>query len=1406
MTYGIKIVGNDNGGDFIVADSQLDLLNYRVVQSGRAKSFTLDAGYDHIFVKDPSGASASGSGWTPISVTSESGYEGQLQNPNTYFCRVNGSTVNFYGRGITLLLSPPTGTFDPTGPDGLRNYGSVEVATGDFDVYLDYFVVRKVSGIESANELIDEDYGIKIVTSAGETAFDSRALITDKVFSINTVLPPDNYTSTGDPLITYPADSYVNIEWSNTIPTTALFYGLTLDNTQSYYIDSTLFSDGSGTQNWRNPYALFAAKLEAGQGGVDTEDPPQSSEGSLSLTGSDYTTEGTSLSLTATTETSGDYHVNVYRTTGSDGEAGKDFVVDSHTFTGTSAAISLVPFDINKSITATVNYARSFTGGYSRNLTSVFSRGDTTTYEGNFEGNFTGNFNRTSSYNRNYAANYTKESSYQRTIYYTAGYLGNYQRISTKISSVPAYYTGTSTFLGNYEGTYNRNSTFNFTRTSIYTRNSITPASYAGNYSRYSNYGRTRNSIRELADGPDLVSYTTNSVGVTRYIGDYQRTRVSSFEGNYSRISTVSPSYLGNYQRTSTRSRTSAYDGTYNRTRNSAYTRDSTISPDYSDVYSRISTRTRYSAYSKVSTRTRLVTYQRTSTITSSRNFYRYSTAYYTGNYERTVSYEGNYQRGFVGTYERTFGYARAYQRFRTEYYMRNVTYLGNYIGNYQRGVISTRNFAANYNRTFAGNYSGNVGYNRTFIGNFSNNDSYVGNYERTRESSYSRTIAGGDPWEYEITNGVVQYAWRVKSVASGDDSFGDDPAGTTHDYFLQLVWNGVTILNVSYYSFAEADAVDGPYAASNGKYYWRGTNESTTFFSKDYKIAETTTLTAPSSNVTTDYTRDFVGNYTRTRVVGASSTRDRVSSFSRVVVYTRNRTSSYLGNYTGNFTPLAYAGNYTRSSLGPAVDYWVDGEGETNRIYSYIRNFTGNYSRNFTRDVGYNRTRISVYQRFRPADIPYQRIRSQSYLGDYSRNYGGNYVGDYQRGFAGNYTGDYQRSFFGNFSGQYTGNYIGGLNYEGNYQRGFVGNYIGDYNRNFAGNYVGDYTRTSTRGISYLGDYIGDRDKNVIDNYTRTREATFTRTRSSSLYYQGNYERILSFIGDFTGNYSGNYTRTRYSAIGYAGTRTYQGNYTGDYNRTSTVTGNSTKLSSYNRDIAYTGNYTGDYTRQLNRVRTSIVTRTSVFSRTVGTDYTGTRPAYYAGTYSRVYSRNSVINLGGTSEMGFQGETFVAVLRAGKDSESVAKPRGQLNEIDTADFTLYDDDTGTYVVTRSISVRPHDTSHNVQISSVPLEGSTPLPIRIYRGSNIVSQDISLDSNTLFTTTVSEVPPSGDTYTYTVKVYNGINWVDAATYNVYSHIESQPAPTPAPDPTPAPAPTPTYTRSPGTYSRNVIEH
>lgn len=137
MSYGIRVVGNDSGGEFLEIDSSLGLINYVVTHFGTGSSVSISniAGLDTlVFVKGPVGT-------------------------NTIVCfGQSGSTITFKT------------------PDGTAAGSSVSVS---------YMVCADVTGITPSG-----NYGIKVLTSGGATAFDSRNFLQNKGFTIVEYVEP----------------------------------------------------------------------------------------------------------------------------------------------------------------------------------------------------------------------------------------------------------------------------------------------------------------------------------------------------------------------------------------------------------------------------------------------------------------------------------------------------------------------------------------------------------------------------------------------------------------------------------------------------------------------------------------------------------------------------------------------------------------------------------------------------------------------------------------------------------------------------------------------------------------------------------------------------------------------------------------------------------------------------------------------------------------------------------------------------------------------------------------------------------------------------------------------------------------------------------------------------------------
>jgi len=234
MAYGIKVTGSDTGGEYLVTDSDQNLINYGITQSGRASSFTLNrslASDTFIFVRNPDNFATD-----PV--------VGGFAPDYHYLSVTGGTTVRFYGGKI---VPDQFGDFDTI--DGL--------------VAMDYAVLEKAN----TNITASGNYGIQILTSTGALAFDSRRLATNNSITIDSVLAASYSSSNAfgsPPEISKTSSQYVNLEWTGR-GGGDLFGISDLDDTTVYVLEGELNEAQDGTESLRlyaDPYfTLLIATL-----------------------------------------------------------------------------------------------------------------------------------------------------------------------------------------------------------------------------------------------------------------------------------------------------------------------------------------------------------------------------------------------------------------------------------------------------------------------------------------------------------------------------------------------------------------------------------------------------------------------------------------------------------------------------------------------------------------------------------------------------------------------------------------------------------------------------------------------------------------------------------------------------------------------------------------------------------------------------------------------------------------------------------------------------------------------------------------------------------------------------------------------------------------------------------------
>jgi hypothetical protein len=379
MSYGLKVEGTDSGGTFIVTDTDKNLRNLRVVDHGTFDTqITLDSplqSNDLLFVKNPQEPTA---GWETFTRTRWDPETGQnltllWEAPTYHYITLSSDEKTVYFKGGRI------------GSIGGSNRGFVSwYAYQGWDVAFDWFLVRDVGQIVSDGLSSNETHGLQILTEevngVQDIAFDSRAVINDKTFSINGVAPSNgswSYSNIRTQFTYGESGSYVNIE--HTAVGASVYdnggydgglgglriRGLQVGVLGAYVYEGLLeFEEGGQGILWfPNNVALFSAKMYTGApsgtgatdgSGTDTSGSDGTDEsnsgvtetavvGTIELaTGQDNKiTEGTDPSITYNVgvNNSGDYNLKVIRNSGSVG--GGELNGTQKTFSGTSTSITI---------------------------------------------------------------------------------------------------------------------------------------------------------------------------------------------------------------------------------------------------------------------------------------------------------------------------------------------------------------------------------------------------------------------------------------------------------------------------------------------------------------------------------------------------------------------------------------------------------------------------------------------------------------------------------------------------------------------------------------------------------------------------------------------------------------------------------------------------------------------------------------------------------------------------------------------------------------------------------------------------------------------------------------------------------------------------------------------------------
>ena len=167
MGFGIEIIGADGSGDFIVQDTDLNMINYQITATGTASSISQSSVADaRLFVNG-----------------NVSGTQSQ------YVCTtISGGNYNFHKINYTFNNS------------NLENVSLTAVS-------VNYIILKQMNAISNSGN----NYGIQLFTNTGAVAFDSRRILTNSSF-VFTESRGATTVSGNFGLISTDGDSYIDIE------------------------------------------------------------------------------------------------------------------------------------------------------------------------------------------------------------------------------------------------------------------------------------------------------------------------------------------------------------------------------------------------------------------------------------------------------------------------------------------------------------------------------------------------------------------------------------------------------------------------------------------------------------------------------------------------------------------------------------------------------------------------------------------------------------------------------------------------------------------------------------------------------------------------------------------------------------------------------------------------------------------------------------------------------------------------------------------------------------------------------------------------------------------------------------------------------------------------------------------
>ena len=219
MAFGISITGNDTGGNFIVQDTDLNMINYQVISSGTASSIPSSSfpGDARLFINGNVGSS----------------------NTNKFITIDRNSGNTFKTVGFSGSLG--------------NNISNITYTT----CTVNYLVLQKMTAISNSGG----NYGIQILTSAGEVAFDTRRLLTNTSFLFTGDTKQPNVVSGDGGTISADGDTYCDsnilFEFTSNSASAIRWRGTGVGTNRVEYLHFRSFSGRTSSTSYINNFGTI---------------------------------------------------------------------------------------------------------------------------------------------------------------------------------------------------------------------------------------------------------------------------------------------------------------------------------------------------------------------------------------------------------------------------------------------------------------------------------------------------------------------------------------------------------------------------------------------------------------------------------------------------------------------------------------------------------------------------------------------------------------------------------------------------------------------------------------------------------------------------------------------------------------------------------------------------------------------------------------------------------------------------------------------------------------------------------------------------------------------------------------------------------------------------------------------